>query len=246
MVVCIFLGDHAATNGNDNTIVLAEHTLQSAFFDGAKAGLAIERKNFGEGHASLFFNFAVEFDEGNVAIAAQQRAERGLAGTAQADEGNTAAAGGIFLAEVAHDAESDIFQTVWGNAFEKTLDQFLLGGFFEFGSEKLGERDVERGSDAAEEYDGDVAFAGFELREVTLGNVGFTSGRAPSHAAAVTQFAHALAQRSEKAVFAERGNALAKSRVMMSAGGHGRAQRCSIIQHRSGKVKRQLALYCRL
>ena len=87
-IVSFGFGDDTAADGEDCAVVFVGDALECAAFDGAIAGLSVERKNVGEGHAGFFFDFAVEFDEGNVARGGEFFAERGFAGAAKADQGD--------------------------------------------------------------------------------------------------------------------------------------------------------------
>ena len=67
-IVGFGFGDDTAADGENAVFVFAHDAFERAAFDGAIAGLTVERKNVGEGHAGFFFDFTVEFDEGDVAV----------------------------------------------------------------------------------------------------------------------------------------------------------------------------------
>ena len=87
-IVGLGLGDDTAADGEDATFVFAHHAFECAAFDGAVAGLTVERKDIGERHAGFFFDFAVEFDEGDVKRGGEFLAEGGFAGAAKTDQGD--------------------------------------------------------------------------------------------------------------------------------------------------------------
>ena len=74
--------------------------------------------------------------------------------------------------------------------------------------EQFFERYAEDGGYSAEEQDGDVAFAGFELGEVAFGDVGFMRKRLAGHAAAVAKIADARAEGEEKLLAGKQGGAM--------------------------------------
>ena len=87
-IVSFGFGDDTAADGENCAVAFVGDALERAALDGAIAGLSVERKNVGEGHAGFFFDFAVEFDEGYVARDGEFFAESGFAGAAEADEGD--------------------------------------------------------------------------------------------------------------------------------------------------------------
>src|SRR6202161_748253 len=52
--------DDTAADGEDSAVVFVGDALERAAFDGAIAGLSVERKNVGEGYSRLGFDFAIE------------------------------------------------------------------------------------------------------------------------------------------------------------------------------------------
>jgi hypothetical protein len=84
----MLLGDNSASNRKDPPIVLSQHTLQRALFNGSKARLAIEREDFGERHSHVFFDLAIELNEGRAQFASQHFPECRFSGASQTDQRN--------------------------------------------------------------------------------------------------------------------------------------------------------------
>ena len=158
-----FVHDTAA-DGEDRAVVFVGDALECAAFDGAIAGLSVERKDIGERHAGFFFDFAVELDERNVASLGELLAERRLAGAAKTDQ---------------------------SDAFGARRNFRGIGVLL---SEELRERCVEGGRDAIEKNDGNVAFAGFQLGEMALGYVGKRREIFSREGSRLAQGANALGQ----------------------------------------------------
>ncbi len=128
VVVGLFFGDDAATHGNDGALAGAKDALEGALLNRAITGLTVERKNLGERHTGIFFNFLVELDERHVAFRSQPGAERGFSGASETDERDASEALILFGAEVAHQASGGFFQAMGGKAFDETQDNLLLRG----------------------------------------------------------------------------------------------------------------------
>ena len=193
VVVGLFFGDDAAADGDDGAIAFTENALESALLNGAIAGLPIEGKNFGKGHAGIFFDFVVQFDEGGVAFVGEFGTERGFARATQADESDAAEAQIVFRAEVAHQASGGLFETMAGEALDEAQEGLFLRGVLVVvligRREQLFERNAEDDRDSVEEQYGDVAFAGFELGKVAFGDIGFACESFAGHGAAVAKIA---------------------------------------------------------
>ena len=74
----------------------------------------------------FFFDFVVELDEREVALGGELGAERGFAGTAQADEGDAGEAQNLFRAEIAHEASGGFFEAMAGETLDKAQNGLFL------------------------------------------------------------------------------------------------------------------------
>ena len=206
IVVGFFFGDDAAADRDDSAVAFGKDALESALLNGAIAGLRVEGENFGKGHAGFFFDFVVELNEGDVALGGELGAKGGFAGAAQADEGDATEAKILLRAEVAQEASGGFFEAMAGEALDEAQDGLLLRSMplvvllsvLVLWGEQFFERDAQHGGDSAKKQDGDVAFAGFELGKVALGDVGFAGKSFSGHAAAVAKIADAGAEGEEK------------------------------------------------
>ena len=174
-----------------------DDALEAAALDAPVARLPVEQEHLGQADAGLALDLAVELDERAAAVLRERRAERRLAGAAQADERDALLARRFFVAEVAHQAEHDVLEPMLGQALEEAADQPLLDGALA-AVEQLGHGNAERARDAAQQQDRRVAFAGLELGEVALRHVRVLRQDLARHAAALARFAHVPAHRDQE------------------------------------------------
>ena len=82
-------------------------------------------------------------------------------------------------------------------AAQKLDDPPQFRRFGGLAADQLGKRQVERVADPAQQLDREIAFAAFELREITLRKSGIARQYAAGHAAAGAFFAHPLAEAAQ-------------------------------------------------
>ena len=222
-VVRLGLGDDAAADGHHHLGVRLDDAFEAAALDAAVARLPVEEEDLGQADAGLALDLAVELDEGAAAVFRERRAERRLAGAAQADERDPLLARGLFVAEVAHQAEHDVLEAMLGQALEEAADQPLLDRAL-LRVEELRHRNAERARNAAQQQDRRVAFAGFELGEIALRHVRVLRQDLPRHPAALARLADVPAHRHQEfGVVRLLGGIVRRGGDPWFGGGHGRA-----------------------
>src|SRR5260370_20968155 len=126
IVVGLFFGHDAAADGDNGAIAFAEDALESALLNSAIAGLAVEGKHFGEGHAGFLFDFMVELDERDVAVGSELGAECGLSGSAKTCERDAANAHILLRAKIAHEARGGFFEAMAGEVLDEPHERWFL------------------------------------------------------------------------------------------------------------------------
>src|SRR5467141_761249 len=69
--------------------MLSEHSRQGAPLDRAIAGLPVKREYFSEGHSRILLDLTIQLNEGDLRLKRQFGSQRGLAGSAQPNQGDT-------------------------------------------------------------------------------------------------------------------------------------------------------------
>ena len=103
----------------------------------------------------------------------------------------------LVVAEVAHQPEHDVLEAMLGQPLKEAPDEPVLDRAFAV-VEQFGERHAERARDAAQQEDRRIALAGFELREVALGDARLLRQDLAGDAAALAGFAHLAAHFGEE------------------------------------------------
>ena len=119
-------GDDAAAHAHHHFRIRLERAREAATFDPPIARLPIEQKDFRQADSRFALDFAVELHKGNAPVIRECRSKRGLAGTAQSDQGDAFLACRLFVAEFAHQAENDVFEAMLRQPVEEAPDQALL------------------------------------------------------------------------------------------------------------------------
>ncbi len=185
VVESLLFGYYASSNREHRALALGQHPRQGSPLYRAIAGLPIEGKYFTEGHSRVLLDLAIELDERDAHLQGEFRSQRRLASSAQPNQRDALAALLFSWAEVAHQPEHHIFQTVIGKTLEKSLDHLFFSRLFHFWGEQLRERNVESGGNPPKQHDGDVSFPSLELSQVTFGDIRFPSYDFAGHAAEV-------------------------------------------------------------
>src|SRR5882724_2733273 len=147
-VVAGGIGDDAAASGEYEAGILSQHGFQCLAFHAAITARAVEVKDNGEGEARISFDLLVEFDEGDAKDLSEKAAERGLAGAAQADQGDSEAAGsGISATEFFEQEFVSISQLGRRKFFEQVRGLFKWGRSRLAVGDKIFDREVQRASD---------------------------------------------------------------------------------------------------
>ena len=175
----------------------ADQALEAPALDAPISRLAVEQEDLGQADARLALDLAVELDERLAQFGGERASERGLAGAAQADERDALAPRRGFLAVVAHQPEDDVLEPVRRQAVEEAADQPLFDRALAR-IDELGERHREGARDAAEQEHRRVAFAGFELREIALGDAGALRHRLAREPPPFARLPHLSAERRQE------------------------------------------------
>jgi hypothetical protein len=146
--------------------------LQAAALEAAEAGLAVEHEDLVEGHAGLGSMAPLSSTKGMPSSARRARdPERGLAGAAQADQGDALAARGVFAAEVAHQAQHGLFHAAGESCSRKrAIRRYSVEPCC--GSSSSSSEKPSAWADVAQDHDRRIGLAALDLGQVALGDVG--------------------------------------------------------------------------
>src|SRR4029077_7759412 len=109
--------------GEDESIVLTEHGLETLQLEAPETGLPVEIEHQIQRQAALLFDQAIELDKGNPQPARQRGAHCGFASAAKTNQRDAfQAADGIDFAELLEQELSRRLHLLWGEAAEKLDD----------------------------------------------------------------------------------------------------------------------------
>ena len=165
----------------------------------AKHLLAEQLEQLAERDAALLLDLAVELDEGHAKARRERAAERRFAGPAQADQRHAMSAhvarcaGKSRQQQIARRGEIDGSEPV-----EELPEQARIHGAVGPFVDQFGERHADRVGDAAQQQNRKIALAGFELRQIALGDFRMLGEQLARHSAAAAHHAHPGADAIEK------------------------------------------------
>ena len=157
-------------------------------------------------HTALPLDLAIELDERDIDLGAQELADGRLAAAAQADQGDALLPGFARRAAELRQKELTRVNELGGRQpVDELREQLALDWPIRPFIEQLGKRHAHRAGDAAQQHDRAIALAGFELGEIALGHLGMAGQDLARHAAAAAHGAHPLAEPPQEGVEVGRG-----------------------------------------
>ena len=178
-------------------MMLVKDLFQAAPLIAPVAGLSIQQKDFRQAGAGLALDLAVELDEGHAELFGEPRAQRGLAGAAQSDQGDAALGGGARWPEALAQQPARLGEVGGRQPLELVDGKGEIDGPLGRVADQRGGLDAERLGELAQHQQRGIAGAALELGQVALRDARRLGQRLPRHAAAGTGEAHALADALE-------------------------------------------------
>ena len=173
-------GHETAADREDGAIEAGDHGIEGGALVATIGELATAGQDLADRHARDALDFLHEFDERQAEALGERRAERALAGTTQAEQGEMAAR----LRQLAAIERGEEVAQPGGIRLAQTLTQpEILHGLFRTCIEEVVERDVQGVGNGDEHAEGGIALRALELGQVTFRYATGERQQASRHAA---------------------------------------------------------------
>src|SRR6266496_2071620 len=193
------LGDKAAAGRQHEARLALQHRFERGALVAAKHLLAEQLEQLAQADPALSLDLAVELDERHAQVRREPAAQRGLPRSAQTNQRNplrphvARSAGEACKQQVARRGEIRRRQPVEKLGQQQGIDRAVRPLV-----DELGQGHADRLRHPAQQHDGEIAGAGFELRQISLRHFGVPGEQLARHAAAAAHRAYPLADAPKK------------------------------------------------